>query len=112
VDLRSLFSRLRRRPPSGERVELKPLEQVALSYLLRFGSASTSGIQAELDARSSVLAPDANDVMTALIVQGLVQARIEPQEGRSSTIFVPSAKGQRLKGILPSEPSVVTEFWL
>ena len=110
MDLRGLLKRLRTRGPSGEKVELKPLEQVALALLLRQDGAPASAVQAAIDERRPVLPQPAAEVMTALLEQGLAEARYRPETGDS--VFVATARGGRLRGRIPENPSTVTDYWL
>jgi hypothetical protein len=112
VSLISVLKRLRTRPPSGDKVELKPMEQVVLALLIRAGSAGPEAVQAEIDGRRPVLAQTAAEMMSALLRQDLAEARIAPDEDSGSTLYVATARGRRLRKVLPPNPSTVTEFWL
>jgi hypothetical protein len=112
LSLISILRRLHTRPPSGEKVELKPMEQVVLALLIRAGSASAEAVQAEIDGRWPVLAQTAGEVMSALVRQDLAEARIALDEGCGSPRYVPTTKARRLRKVLPPNPSTVTEFWL
>jgi hypothetical protein len=109
VDVSAFIRRLRTRPPSGEKVELKPLEQAALALVIRTGGASTRVLQVEVDARSPVLRYQAAGVVDALMRHRLVEARLQPD---GETVFVPTARGLRLRKRLPDDPKSVTDFWL
>ena len=112
MGLREFIQRIRTRPPSGERVELKPAEQVVLAHLLRFDTSTILEIRPVIEAMSLAAPPDASDVMTALVAQGLTEARLRPEQGSGAVAYVPTAKGRRLKGRLPQEPRTVTDFWI
>jgi hypothetical protein len=112
MGLRDLIRRLRARPPSGDRVELKPAEQVALALIIRAGSASEDSIRTAVESHSAVLAPELAEVLTALASQGLAEVRLEPDIGRSRTTLFVTAKGRKLRGRIPEDPRTVTEFWI
>jgi hypothetical protein len=109
MDLLRLVRRVLVRPPAGEKVELKPLEQACLARLIAGGGATAAGLQPEVDARSPVLRQDAMEVLAGLVSKGLAEARLRPD---GDALFVPTAKGMRLRGRLPPDPSTVTDFWL
>ncbi|HXH22337.1 MAG TPA: hypothetical protein VNN10_09925 [Dehalococcoidia bacterium] len=110
MGLRDYFGRLFRRPPSGESFELRPAEQVALAYLLRFESATLEALRSELESRHWAVTPDADEAMSRLVGLGLAEARLQP-DVRGAT-FVVTPKGRRFKGRLPDDPRSVTEFWI
>jgi hypothetical protein len=110
MGLRDILRRIRRRPPSGESVELRPADQVALAHLLRFESASLETIGTVLEGRGWAVTPDAGEAMTRLVAFGLAEARYQPEGG--GAVFVVTAKARRLAGRIPGEPRTVTEFWL
>jgi hypothetical protein len=109
MDLSRFVRRLLVRPPAGEKVELKPVEQACLARIIATSGATAAGLQPEVDARSPVLRQDAAEVVAGLISKGLVEARLRPD---GDALFVASAKGMKLRGRLPPEPSTVTDFWL
>jgi len=112
MGLRDFIRRIRTRPPSGERVELKPAEQVVLAHLLRFDPATVAEIRTVIEAMDLAVPPDANEVLTALLVQALAEARPQPKQGSGGAAYVPTAKGRRLTGRLPQQPRTVTDFWI
>jgi hypothetical protein len=112
MGLVSFLRRLRKRPPSGIRVELKPLEQVVLAHLIRSGGAGDTAVQGAIDERRPALPRSARDVMAPLLEQGLAEARLRPDAETSEAVYVPTAKGMRLKNRLPQNPTTVTDFWI
>lgn len=81
-----------------------------MALLIRQDGATTAAIQATIDGRLPVLPQDAAEVMTALLEQGLAEARHRPESGDS--VFVATAKGRRLRGRIPEDPKTVTDFWI
>ena len=112
MGLRQLLQRLRTRPASGARVELRPLEQVVVAYLIRVGGAGMAAVQDVIDGRQAVLHRTAQEILAPILEQGLAEARLRPDTGSSDAIFVPTAKGLRLKDRLPENPTTVTDFWV
>jgi hypothetical protein len=112
MSLADFLKRLRTRGPSGERVELKPLEQVLLAYLIEHGSATSAQLQAAIEVRRPVLEQTSSDVASALIAQGLAGMRFDLEGADTRSVFVPTAKGMRLRKALPANPTTVTDFWL
>jgi hypothetical protein len=110
MGLRELLRRIRVRPPSGESVELRPADQVALAHLLRFESASLDTMRRVLEGRGWAMTPEAGEVMERLTGLGLAEARYRPEA--EGVAFVITAKARRLEGRIPGEPQTVTEFWL
>lgn len=111
MSLRDLLRRLRIRPASGESVELRPAEQVALRLLLRFEVATSAGLRREVAASGFAVIPELDEVTAALQAQGLAEARIQLDDAGGRT-FVLTAKGRKLRGRIPENPRTVTQFWL
>jgi hypothetical protein len=94
------------------RVELKPLEQVALGLLIKTGGTGAAEIQREIESTAGVWPRPAAEVLQPLLEQGLVEARLRPELDASEAFFVPTADGLKLRGHLPAEPTTITDFWI
>lgn len=112
MGLRSFLRHLRTRPPAGEKVELKPLEQVVLAHLIRAGLLSIEDVRSLIESRTPVLVPGPEEVLAPLVRQGLAEARGDPQDGSGPPNYVPTPKASRLEGRIPEDPRTVTDFWV
>jgi hypothetical protein len=59
-----------------------------------------------------VLAQSASEVAAALLSQGLAEMRYGFAGPDARTTFVPTAKGLRLRKLVPPNPVSVTDFWV
>jgi hypothetical protein len=108
--LEALRSALRR-GPSGPSVTLRPVDQVAMLFMYRFGKGSADDLYRELHGRLGVSHTETGAAIVRLMEAELIEARYLADEGKTDLSYVVTKRGQRLNGRIPAEPRSVTEFW-
>lgn len=108
---RSFLKSALTRGPSGESVTLRPTDQIAMLYLLRFGKVTAEDLHRELSATRGADDTETGETIVRLLTEQLVEARYLPEEGTAAITYVITKRGSRLKRRIPPEPRSVTEFW-
>jgi len=105
--LKSLWQRVNPNRPR-QSVELNPVEQLELRYLLQFGPRSADDIRAEVGGVRTIIDTELEDGLAHLVDAGLV----ETQAGTSTDLYTATRKSAILRNRIPLEPRGVTEFYL
>ena len=110
--LRTFWERVRPRIMARESVELDPVEQLSLRFLLSHGRTTEESLHTEVNSTRAASALDVHDALARLEGLGLVESRIRFEGDQSRAFFSPSGRATKLKGRIPLEPQTVTEFYL
>ena len=108
--LRTLWDRVRSQPK--ESVDLHPVEQIALRYLLHFGPKSADDIRREVSSARTLIEDEFEDSLAHLIDVGLVEASPGIGPNQAAVTYSATKKSVILKDRLPQDPRGVTEFYL
>jgi hypothetical protein len=92
------------------RVDVDPVQLIALHFLLRFGSALPDTLFAEVFETRATPREMFDAAMAALVANGLAEYRFDPAD--ATTALVLTALGQRLKGKLPAESRSTLALYL
>jgi hypothetical protein len=92
-----------------ESVELKPVEQLALRYLLQYGPHTADDIRQEVSGTRIMVEKELEEGLAHLVETELVEASIPIV---SDTQYSASKKAAILRDRIPLEPRGVTEFYL
>jgi len=110
--LKAVWERVRPEGKPRESVNLNPVEQLALRYLLHFGAGTIESVSTEVSATRAVGYTEVGEALARLVSEGLAESRFRLEGGRSETLFCPSKKGAKLRGRIPLEPNSVFQFYL
>ena len=110
--LKSAWERVRPRRKPRESVDLNPVEQLAMRYLLSFGAGTMERVYREVSATRVAGHAEVGEALARLVSEGLAESRFRFEGGRSEAVFFPSKKGTKLRGRIPLEPRGVIEFYL
>jgi hypothetical protein len=108
--LRTIWDRVRNQPK--ESVDLHPVEQIALRYLLQFGPHSTEDIRQEVSGSRTLLEDEFEDSLAHLTDSGLVEANPGIGPNAPAITYSATTKSNILKNRIPQDPRGVTEFYL
>jgi predicted ArsR family transcriptional regulator len=108
--LRSVWRRIGGGP--RETVELNPVEQLALLYLLEYGSRTADDIQNEVGAHRLLIEDELDEGLAHLLATGLVESTLRLTSGQSETFYNATKKARALRNRIPKDPHTVTEFYL
>jgi hypothetical protein len=112
MDLKALWDRFVPHAKPRESVELDPVQQLALRFLLNFGEQTRDAIRTEVMATRAVSDDEVDLALAGLVDAGLADSTIRLEGDTSQTFLTPTKKASTLKGHLPQEPTTVTEFYL
>ena len=110
-----MSSLFRRFWPAGKRresVELGPVEQLALRFLLRSGPGAMDTIYKEVESVRLVSHAEVGAALTTLVSDRLIESRFQLVGDKGETLYVPTRRGERLRDRIPPEPKSVIELWL
>jgi predicted transcriptional regulator len=110
--LRSLFGRISGRPRQS--VELNPVEQIAVRYLLQFGPRSVAAVRQDVTATRVEVGAEVDEAVAHLLEAGLIErsAPDEDEPAGSDLLYAATPKAAVLRGRIPDDPRTVTEFYL
>jgi len=108
--LRTIWDRVRNQPK--ESVDLHPVEQIALRYLLHFGPHSADDIRQEVSSTRSLIEDEFEDSLAHLVEAGLVEAVPGTGPNEPAITYSATKKSAILKDRIPQDPRGVTEFYL
>jgi len=106
--LRSIWQRIRTSQPR-ESVELEPVAQLTLRFLLQYGPHEVDNIRQEVGGTRVMIEKELDDALAHLVASGLVET--SEQAGRQ-TVYSAAKKAAVLRNRIPLEPRGVTEFYL
>jgi len=112
MDLKAFWRRLVPRAKPRESVELDPVQQLALRFLLNFGEQTRDEIRTEVTATRAASEDDIAEALARLVGAGLADSTIRLEGDASQTFFTPTQRAAKLRAHLPQEPTTVTEFYL
>ena len=112
MDLKAFWSRVMPRAKPRESVDLDPVQQLALRFLLNFGGQTRDEIRTEVTATRAAGEDEIDEALAGLVDAGLADSTIRLEGDTSQTFFTPTRKAAKLKAHLPQEPTTVTEFYL
>ncbi|HEU0075543.1 MAG TPA: hypothetical protein VFS30_16185 [Dehalococcoidia bacterium] len=105
--LRSILQRINPARPR-QSVELHPVAQITVRYLLEFGARSVDDITKEVEATRTIFADEMDESLAHLVEAGLVEAITVDSETR----YAATRKAAILRNRIPHDPRGVTEFYL
>jgi hypothetical protein len=105
--LKSILQRINPARPR-ESVELHPVAQITVRYLLEFGPRSVSDITNEVEATRTIFGDEMDESLAHLLEAGLVETATVDSETR----YAATRKAAILRNRIPQEPRTVTEFYL
>lgn len=105
--LKSLWQRINPARPR-QSVELHPVAQITLRYLLEFGPRSVPDITQEVESTRSIFGDEMDESLAHLVETGLIEATTVDSETR----YAATRKAAILRNRIPQEPRGVTEFYL
>ncbi|MBI2766439.1 MAG: hypothetical protein HYX53_11095 [Chloroflexi bacterium] len=83
------------------RVDVDPVQLIALRFLLRFGPALPDTLFAEVFETRATPREMFDAAIASLVAAGLAEHRFDPADATTALVLTPL--GQRLKGKLPAE---------
>lgn len=110
--LKSVWESVRPRRKPRRSVDLNPVEQLAMRYLLNFGAGTMESVYKEVSATRVADHREVGEALARLVSEGLAESRFRLEGGPSETLFFRSKKGAKLRGRIPLEPHGVLAFYL
>ncbi len=110
--LKSVWERVRPWRKPRESVDLNPIEQLAMRYLLHFDTGTAEGVYKEVSATRVAGQTEVDEALVRLVSIGLAETRFRLEGDQSETVFFPSKKSAKLRGLIPLEPRGVLGFYL
>jgi hypothetical protein len=108
--LRTIWDRVRNQPRQS--VDLHPVEQIALRYLLHYGPRSAEDIRREVSSSRALLEDEFEESLAHLTDTGLVEASPMIATDGPAITYSATRKSNILKNRIPQDPRGVTEFYL
>lgn len=108
----SIWERIRPRRRPQESIDLNPVEQLTLRYLLSFGGRKEEDVFTEVSGTRTADRTEVAQALARLVRTGLVETRGAVEAADSETVYYPSSKSSKLRDRIPQDPRGVIEFYL